>query len=115
MGKPVKIIDLANKMIRLAGFKPDVDIKISIVGLRPGEKLYEELLNNSAENLATHNEKIMIAVENCKEHDMVSNSINILIDIARTGTNYQVVSKMKKIVPEFKSLNSTFETLDIVD
>ncbi|RAR70229.1 polysaccharide biosynthesis protein [Flavobacterium aciduliphilum] len=115
MGEPVKIIDLAHKMIRLAGYKPDLDIKIAIVGLRPGEKLYEELLNNSAENLPTHNEKIMIAVENCKEHEVVSKSVELLIDLARTGTNQQIVSKMKKIVPEFKSLNSTFEALDVKD
>ena len=63
MGKPVKIIDLAKKMIRLAGFVPDKDIKIKIIGLRPGEKLYEELLNDTSKTLPTHHEKIMVAQE----------------------------------------------------
>src|SRR4029079_6423388 len=61
MGKPVKIIDLARKMIKLAGFVPDKEIKIQVVGLRPGEKLYEELLNDASKTLPTHHEKIMIA------------------------------------------------------
>jgi len=113
MGKPVKIIDLAKKMIRLAGFIPEKEIKIKIVGLRPGEKLYEELLNNSAKNLATHHEKIMIAVEVCDEFVVVSQSIEELITIASSGDSGKLVSKMKAIVPEFKSLNSIFQTLDV--
>ncbi len=113
MGKPVKIIDLAKKMIRLAGFIPDKEIKIKIVGLRPGEKLYEELLNNSAKNLATHHEKIMIAVEVCDEFEILTQKIEELLQIAITGNHDKLVSKMKKIIPEFKSLNSVFQTLDI--
>lgn len=113
MGKPVKIIDLAKKMIRLAGFVPDKDIKIKIVGLRPGEKLYEELLNDSAKNLATHHQKIMIAVEVCEEFDVINNQIEELIQIANYGNEDKLVSKMKMIVPEFKSLNSVFQSLDI--
>lgn len=113
MGKPVKIIDLARKMIKLAGFKPDVDIEIKIVGLRPGEKLYEELLNDSAKNLATHHEKIMIAQEVCDEFNVVSDSITALIITAESSNSDLIVARMKSMVPEFKSLNSIFEMLDI--
>ena len=113
MGKPVKIIDLAKKMIRLAGFVPEQEIKIKIVGLRPGEKLYEELLNNSAKNLATHHEKITIAEEICDEFEIVSQDIEELIEVSKSANNDKIVSIMKKMVPEFKSLNSVFETLDI--
>ncbi|MEC4004411.1 nucleoside-diphosphate sugar epimerase/dehydratase [Flavobacterium sp. SUN052] len=113
MGKPVKIIDLAKKMIRLAGFIPEKDIKIKIVGLRPGEKLYEELLNDSARNLTTHHEKITIAVEVCDEFEVINLQIEELIQIAGTLSSNKLVSKMKKLVPEYKSLNSIYETLDI--
>ncbi len=113
MGKPVKIIDLAKKMIRLAGFTPDKDIKIKIVGLRPGEKLYEELLNNSAKNLATHHEKITVAEEICSEFAVITSQVNELIAVAKTGNNDKIVAMMKEMVPEFKSMNSVFQTLDI--
>jgi len=113
MGKPVKIIDLAKKMIRLAGFIPDKDIKIKIVGLRPGEKLYEELLNDSAQNLTTHHNKITIAVEVCDEFEVVNQCIEELIAISLSGNPDMIVAKMKSIVPEYKSLNSVFQTLDI--
>ena len=112
MGKPVKIIDLAKKMIRLAGYTPDKEIKIKIVGLRPGEKLYEELLNNSAKNLPTHHEKIMIAEEVCKEYKLLSDEVEDLIILSHLKTNDKIVAKMKKIVPEFKSMNSVFQELD---
>ena len=112
MGKPVKIIDLARKMIRLAGFVPDKDIQIKIVGLRPGEKLFEELLNDSAKNLATHHEKIMIAKEVCNEFKIVNEQIEDLIQCASELNPTELVTKMKKIVPEYKSLNSVFEVLD---
>lgn len=113
MGQPVKIIDLAKKMIRLAGYTPDKEIKIKIVGLRPGEKLYEELLNNSAKNLATHHEKIMIAQEVCDEFDIICDLVEDLIIDAHLKSNDIIVSKMKRIVPEFKSMNSVFQELDI--
>lgn len=112
MGKPVKIIDLARKMIKLAGFIPDKDIKISIVGLRPGEKLYEELLNDTSKTIPTHNDKIMIAEEIQEEYEDLHTDINELIGIANFFDNQDIVSKMKKIVPEFISMNSTFQTLD---
>jgi FlaA1/EpsC-like NDP-sugar epimerase len=113
MGKPLRIIDLAKKMIRLAGFIPDKEIKIKIIGLRPGEKLYEELLNNSAKSIATHHEKIMIAIEVCEEFQLLNQQVEDLIQIATMGNLNQLVSKMKNIVPEYKSLNSVYQILDI--
>ncbi|PBJ13858.1 nucleoside-diphosphate sugar epimerase/dehydratase [Flavobacterium sp. ACN6] len=112
MGKPVRIIDLAKKMIKLAGFIPDKEIKIKIVGLRPGEKLYEELLNDTSKTLPTYHEKIMIAQEIQDEYENLHIDVDELIGIADFYENDDIVSKMKKIVPEFKSMNSTFEVLD---
>ena len=109
MGEPVKIIDLAKKMIRLAGFTPDKEIEIKIIGLRPGEKLYEELLNDTSKTLPTHNEKIMIAQELQDNYIEVNVAIS---DLYNCVSNDEIVSKMKNIVPEFKSMNSIFETLD---
>ena len=112
MGKPVKIIDLAKKMIKLAGFIPDKEIKIKIVGLRPGEKLYEELLNDTSKTLPTYHNKIMIAQEIQDEYENLHTEIDELIGIADFYDNDDIVAKMKKIVPEFKSMNSAFEVLD---
>ena len=112
MGKPVKIIDLAKKMIKLAGFIPDRDIKIKIVGLRPGEKLYEELLNDTSKTLPTYHEKIMIAEELQVEFEDLHTHIEELIGIASFFDNDDIVTKMKKIVPEFISMNSTYSELD---
>ena len=112
MGKPVRIIDLAKKMIKLAGFIPERDIKIKIVGLRPGEKLYEELLNDTSKTLSTYHEKIMIAEELQVEFEDLHKHIEELIGIAGFFDNEDIVSKMKTIVPEFISMNSTFSDLD---
>ena len=112
MGKPVKIIDLARKMIKLAGFVPDREIKIKIVGLRPGEKLYEELLNDSSKTLPTYHEKIMIAEELEEEFDDLNAEITDLIHKANFLESDDIVMQMKKIVPEFRSMNSTFQLLD---
>jgi len=112
MGEPVKILDLAKKMIRLAGFIPDNEIKIKIIGLRPGEKLYEELLNDSAKTLPTHNAKIMICQDVFDVYQDIEIAISELIELAQLECNEKVVEKMKKIVPEFKSMNSVFEILD---
>ena len=112
MGKPVKIIDLAKKMIMLAGFVPDKDIEIKIVGLRPGEKLYEELLNDSSKTLPTHHEKIMIAQEEYNVDIPLYQLLEELITAAHMHSGDEVVAKMKEIVPEFKSMNSDFELLD---
>ena len=113
MGQPVKILDLAHKMIKLAGFTPNKEIKIEIIGLRPGEKLYEELLNNSSKTLPTHNEKILIAQDITDNLDLINNEILELELISKSCSNEEIVAKMKKIVPEFKSMNSVFENLDI--
>jgi len=112
MGQPVKIIDLAKKMIRLAGFTPDKEIEIKIVGLRPGEKLYEELLNDSSKTLPTYHEKIMIAKELNFDFENLLFDIEDLIQSANSFSSNEIVSKMKVIVPEFISKNSTFEALD---
>ncbi|MDI1318527.1 nucleoside-diphosphate sugar epimerase/dehydratase [Flavobacterium sp.] len=113
MGEPVKIIDLAKKMIRLAGFKPDKDIYIKIIGLRPGEKLFEELLNDTSKTLPTHNVKIMIAQDRNCDFEEVKESILELISITKKSSSLEVVAQMKRIVPEFKSMNSEYQTLDI--
>lgn len=114
MGKAVKIVDLAKKMIRLAGLVPDVDIKIEFIGLRPGEKLYEELLNDSEVVLPTHHEKIMIG--RVRQYDFQEVQIQVagLIDKALTNDNRRTVVEMKRMVPEFKSMNSVFEELDLL-
>lgn len=112
MGQPVKIIDLAKKMIRLAGFVPYKDIDIKIIGLRPGEKLYEELLNDSSKTIATHHDKIMIAQEMQGDYSEIQISTTELLDNIERISNEEIVLAMKKIVPEFKSMNSIFETLD---
>jgi len=113
MGEPVKIVDLARKMIRLAGFKPEIDIKIIFTGLRPGEKLYEELLNQKEITHKTHNPKIMIATVQEYEFENVSTDINELIRYSFLCKNFLTVSQMKKIVPEFLSKNSQYERLDV--
>lgn len=112
MGKAVKIIDLAKKIIRLAGFTPYKDMDIEIIGLRPGEKLYEELLNEKSSTLPTYNEKIMIAKVETYDYDTINDAINKLIDMAKKQTSFEIVKKMKEIVPEFISMNSAFEQCD---
>lgn len=113
MGKPVKIVDLAHKMIKLAGFIPNKEIEVKIVGLRPGEKLYEELLNDSSKTLKTHHEKIMISKElDDFNYEIINEDIESLRTLIATFNTVEIVKKMKKMVPEFKSLNSSFEKLD---
>ena len=110
MGAPVKIIDLAKKMILLAGLIPDIDIEIKIIGLRPGEKLYEELLNDNSKTVPTHNNKIMIAKETCPDYHLLFSQVQELILLANNNNNKnELVSKMKEIVPEFVSMNSHFD------
>ncbi|WP_407403538.1 polysaccharide biosynthesis protein [Sodaliphilus sp.] len=113
MGSPVKIYDLAVRMISLAGFKPNVDIKIEEVGLRPGEKLYEELLNDKEKTTATVNKKIMIAKVRTYDYRTVCENIELIIDNALTGNVHDMVYAMKKFVPEYKSNQSEeFERID---
>ncbi len=112
MGKSVKIVELAKKMIRLSGFKPNEDIEIKFTGLRPGEKLYEELLNDLENTLPTHHEKIMIAKVRENNYDIVCIKIDELQQRLTTQNKNEVVYQMKIIVPEFKSKNSIYEQLD---
>lgn len=112
MGSPVKIVDLAKRMIELAGYVPDVDIKIEFVGLRPGEKLYEELLNDKETTMPTVHEKITIAAVRQYQFDQVVESIKEMIDYAKSVEIKDTVKSMKKLVPEFKSQNSPFSEFD---
>lgn len=112
MGESVKIIDLAKKMIKLSGLELGKDINIKYTGLRPGEKLYEELLFNEENSLPTHHSQIMIAKIKDECSSETENKIIQLIHLASEFQNYEIVAKMKEIVPEFKSKNSVYETLD---
>jgi FlaA1/EpsC-like NDP-sugar epimerase len=112
MGEPVLIVDLARKMIELSGFEVDEDIKIQFTGLRPGEKLYEELLNNNENTRPTHHPKIMIASVREYEYDLVSQQIESLVSLFDLQNNNNIVKNMKQMVPEFISNNSVYESLD---
>lgn len=112
MGEPVKILDLAKRMIRLSGFTPDVDIKIKFIGLRPGEKLYEELLSNDATTVPTHHEKIMISKDPVIKFEEIEILFRQIIKSAVKRDKIQVVTLLKQIVPEFISNNSEYESLD---
>ncbi|TCK67795.1 FlaA1/EpsC-like NDP-sugar epimerase [Winogradskyella wandonensis] len=112
MGKAVRIIDLAKKIIRLAGYTPNKDIPIKIIGLRPGEKLYEELLNDKTTTLPTYNDKIMIAKVSTLGITQVKSDIEELLEMAEKGDKSEIVKKMKEIVPEFVSMNSDYEKFD---
>ncbi|SFN74070.1 NDP-sugar epimerase, includes UDP-GlcNAc-inverting 4,6-dehydratase FlaA1 and capsular polysaccharide biosynthesis protein EpsC [Salegentibacter flavus] len=112
MGEPVKIMDLAIKMIKLAGYDPNKNIKVKITGLRPGEKLYEELLNDECKTLPTHHKKIMIGQEVVRDYEQISDKIEKIIASANKLKADKVVQKLKDLIPEFKSNNSSFERLD---
>lgn len=109
MGKPVKIADLAKRMINLSGAK---NVEIKYTGLRAGEKLYEELLNNEESTKPSFNDKIRIAIVREYNYNDVVNSINELIEISKSYDEMATVKKMKEIVPEYKSNNSVYEKLD---
>ncbi len=113
MGRSVKILDLARKMIRLAGLTEGKDIQITFSGLRPGEKIYEELLADSEKTVPTHHEKILIARVREYEFDVIRGDIDSLIGLFKDQQNDRIVAKMKAIVPEFVSANSTFTRLDV--
>ena len=112
MGKSVKIVDLAKKMIQLSGLTLGKDIQITYVGLRPGEKLYEELLNNKENTLPTHHPQIMIAKEIEWDLTKISNDLNELIELFISQNNTRIVKKMKEMIPEFISNNSIYAELD---
>lgn len=113
MGEPVKIMDLAEKMIKLAGHTINEDIEIKITGLRPGEKLYEELLNDTSKTLPTHHEKIMISEDVVNDYDQIDALVSDIVKAAINNNNNISVGKLKSLIPEFKSNNSEFEVLDI--
>ena len=112
MGMPVKIADLAKKMIRLSGLEPGIDIQIEYTGLRPGEKLFEELLNDKELVKPTSHDKIMIANVRKYDYDEVLPKYDKLFEYAKANQNYLVVRTMKEIVPEYKSQNSIYQQID---
>jgi FlaA1/EpsC-like NDP-sugar epimerase len=112
MGESVRIKDLAEKMIRLAGLKPQEDIEIRYTGLRPGEKLYEEVLNALETTTETYHPKIKIAKVRHIKYDAILNDLKTLIMIAKSRNDWECVKQMKVIVPEFKSNNSKYQKLD---
>ena len=115
MGKPVKISDLARKVIKLSGKEPDTDIRIVYTGLRPGEKLYEELLNNAENSRPTYHEKIMIADVRQYDFDLVEKRIAKLINSARQHYTLETVYLMKELVPEFVSNNVAYEKVNVAN
>ena len=112
MGESVKIVDLAKKMIKLSGLALDKDISIVFTGLRPGEKLYEELLADQENTLPTHHKQIMIAKVKDVDPAKAFAAIDQLIALFGKQDNKVLVKKMKELVPEFKSNNSIYEELD---
>ncbi len=109
MGKPVKIADLAKRMIAMSGAK---NVEIKYTGLREGEKLYEEVLNELEGTKPTFHEKIRIAQVREYDYDQVNQEIEELVDISKQFDDMATVRKMKLIVPEYKSNNSVYEVLD---
>jgi FlaA1/EpsC-like NDP-sugar epimerase len=112
MGRSVKIVDLAKKMIKLYGFKLGEEIMIKFTGLRPGEKLFEELLNDKENTMPTSHSKIMAAKVRHNELGKISRDLDELYEITKTHNNFKIVGKLKAIVPEFISKNSIYENLD---
>ena len=112
MGKSIKIVDLARKMIRLSGLEVGRDIEIVFTGLRSGEKLYEEVFNINENTLPTYHHKILIAKTREDQYEVVKNNIELLINSAQDNDELKLVGIMKFIVPEFKSNSSKFELLD---
>ena len=112
MGKPVKIVDLAERMIRLAGYVPNEDIEIKFTGLRPGEKLYEEVLSNEENTIPTDHYKIRIAKVREYNRSMILPAYDKLENLSLLVKIDDTVRLMKQIVPEFKSNNSVYERFD---
>ncbi|MDP2188214.1 MAG: nucleoside-diphosphate sugar epimerase/dehydratase [Sphingobacteriaceae bacterium] len=114
MGESVRILDVAKKMVKLSGLQLGKDIQISFTGLRPGEKLYEELLATTENTQPTHHEKIMIAKVRSYDYDQVSQQLVNMKQVLNLGDENRIVAKIKELVPEFVSNNSRFEELDKV-
>jgi FlaA1/EpsC-like NDP-sugar epimerase len=113
MGKPIKILDMAERMIRLSGLKPYEDIDIEITGLRPGEKLYEELLNDTSTSLPTYHPKIMVSKVPTVEYNLITSRIQEIVSLSEFGKRKEIVKKLKDLIPEFLSNNSEYEVLDV--
>jgi FlaA1/EpsC-like NDP-sugar epimerase len=113
MGKPVKIFDLARKMIKLSGKELNKDIEIVFTGLRDGEKLYEELLSDQENTIPTHHEKILKAKVSEYQYDEVCRNLDLLEEFIDDKNEHKMVTLMKEVVPEYKSSYSRFEALDI--
>lgn len=113
MGESVKIDHLARRMIKLAGLEPERDIEIAYTGLRPGEKLYEEVLSNTENTLPTSHDRIRIAKVRNYDHKEAVSSMEQLVQLAQEVDIPQMVRLMKRVVPEYKSQNSDFEMYDI--
>lgn len=115
MGEPVKILDLAKKMIKLAGFEPDKDIMIEFTGLRPGEKLYEELLDSDSEDIVkTYHPKIMIGKVGWTTSAQIEIFLSELHEALSDGDHHKMVSILKKAIPDYISKNSVYESLDVL-
>ena len=112
MGEPVRIADLAERMVRLSGREPGVDIEIVYTGLRPGEKLYEELLAGQEDTLPTHHPRILIGKVRHEAPDQVLAAVDDLAATVRTGDVPAAVLRMKVLVPEYRSHNSVFANFD---
>ncbi len=112
MGQPVKIYDLATRMISLSGLRPGKDIEIVETGLRPGEKLYEELLNDKEKTMATRHNKIMVAKVRVYDYSEVTDHLDRLRKLTQLGEYHDIVAEMKRMVPEYKSQNSQWESVD---
>jgi FlaA1/EpsC-like NDP-sugar epimerase len=112
MGHPVKIYDLACKMIKLSGLVLNKDIKIKEIGLRPGEKLFEELLNNQENTLPTYHPKILKAKVRDYKKEFIDKSFDDLTHLIIDANVFELVAKMKEIVPEYISNNSIYAVLD---
>jgi FlaA1/EpsC-like NDP-sugar epimerase len=112
MGKPVKITDLARKMILLSGMQPGKDIEIVFSGLREGEKLYEELLNQSEDTIPTHHDKILIGKVEPYAYEEINRYIELFFDLVHDKNELKMVALMKELIPEFKSNYSRYEILD---
>jgi FlaA1/EpsC-like NDP-sugar epimerase len=109
MGKPVRIADLAKRMITLSGAQ---DVRVEFTGLRDGEKLYEEVLNDAEHTLPTVHPKIMVAQVREYDYDEVCQWIDELVRVSHEFNNMETVRQMKRIVPEYKSQHSVYEVLD---
>ena len=112
MGESIKIVELAKKMIQLAGLEIGKDVEIKITGLRPGEKMYEELLGNEENTIGTHHPKIMIGKVKTIDYEKINKLIIDLIKLVKNQENHKIVKIMKLIAPEFISNNSEFSSLD---